>query len=77
MQNVVGPTFVAMATTFALVDVESNRLPACQKWLPVNARFLQQTAIYYFNCNKKLQVTRKSTNCINVMQIKCDLKMLK
>jgi len=31
MQNVVGPTLVAMATTFALgtVSAESNRLPAC------------------------------------------------
>jgi len=30
MQNVVGPTLVAMATKFAL-GAETNRLPAC-KW---------------------------------------------
>jgi len=39
MQNVVGPTLVATATTFAL-GAESNRLPACIVYFTLDGRWL-------------------------------------
>jgi len=44
MQNLVGPTLVAMATTFA-IGAESNRLPACSIIIVLLLYLLQAVSI--------------------------------
>jgi len=59
MQNVVGPTLVALATTFAL-GAESNRLPACYYYFFLHNHSIGEYAAAAIAISKPAALARRA-----------------